>query len=472
MVTSCKKLVDVDAPVTSVNQENVYANDISAISVLTGIYTGMSSNSSVYTGINSVSLLSGLSSDELTLYSGVTDNKIISYFRNSLSATTNGATEFWGPFYTQIYRANAAIEGLSASTKLTAPVKQQLLGEAKFLRAFNYFYLVNLFGEVPLAMTTDYRVNTSMARSPKSDVYRQIIADLKEAADLLSADYVDGSLQAYSGSSERVRPTKWAATALLARVYLSIQDWSKAESEATAVINNKLLFDTVSLNNVFLKNSNEAIWQLQPVMSGHNTEDGWIFILPSGPNSSISTSSGHPVYLSSFLLNSFEPSDFRSQNGNWIKTVVSNGTTYAYPFKYKSRTLNAQVTEYLMVLRLAEQYLIRAEARAHLNKLPEAISDLDMIRNRARLPLIASTNPGISQSALIDKIFHERQVELFTEWGHRWLDLKRTGNIDAVMNAVTPQKANGSLWRSFQQLYPLPLTEIQRNPALIQNPGY
>ena len=126
-----------------------------------------------------------------------------------------------------------------------------------------------------------------------------------------------------------------------------------------------------------------------------------------------------------------------------------------------------------MVLRLGEQYLIRAEARARLgSNLSGAIGDLDKIRSRAGLPLIATTNPGITQPALIDKIMHERQVELFSEFGHRWFDLKRTNTVDAVMNVVTPLKAAGAPWQPYQALYPIPITELQKAPNLTQNPGY
>jgi len=142
------------------------------------------------------------------------------------------------------------------------------------------------------------------------------------------------------------------------------------------------------------------------------------------------------------------------------------------PYKYRSYTSSTTSDpdnsrkENSTVLRLAEQYLIRAEARAQQNKLDLAIADVDVIRARAGLPLIANTNPSISKTALLDAIMQERRVELFTEWGHRWFDLKRTGKALAVLSAIKPGFTSDDL------LYPIPESELNKNPFLEQNPGY
>ncbi len=467
----CKKLVTVDPPVTGVNSQNVYNTDATAVAALTGIYANMVvSSNSLAAGAQSISTFCGLSADEFTLYSGVsaTSNSSL-YYKNQLAVNSSPSAggEFWGGIYgTPLYSCNAAIEGLNASTTLTPAVKQQLLGEAKFMRAFFYFYLANLYGDVPLVISSNYATNASLPRTPKAQVYAQIIQDLKDAQGLLADGYIkaDGQSLYANGSEQRLRPCKSAATALLARVYLYTgSNYADAITQASAVISNSSYYSLPALNSVFLANSKEAIWQLQPVVTGHNTEDGWLYVLPStGPSTS------YPVYLSPQLLGSFEAGDLRKVNGNWVNTVTSGGVTYYYPYKYKSATLNAAVTEYTMVLRLGEQYLIRAEAEAQLNQLSASILDLNVIRTRAGLPGTTAT----TQAALLTAIQHERQVELFSEWGHRWLDLKRTGTVDAVMGAVTLAKGNSSGWNTQQQLYPLPLGDIQKDPALVQNPGY
>jgi starch-binding outer membrane protein, SusD/RagB family len=465
VIMGCKKFVEVEAPTTSINEENVYKADATAIAVLTGIYAQMVNNG-LFTGSSGISLLSGLSADELTLTNVVTDNRLIAYYKNELRAgpIENYGIDLWRDIFYYIFKCNAALEGLGKSTSLTTSVKKQLLGEARFMRAFFYFYLVNFVGDAPLALTTNATVNAVLSRSSVSLVYQQIVADLKEAQQLLNENYLNKDLQSYAGTPERVRPTKWAATALLARTYLYLADYINAETEASTIISNTTLFSLTTLNSVFLKNSSEAIWQLQPVQTGRNTEDAFVFRLPvTGPNAN-----ANPVYLSPQILHAFELGDLRRMGGNWVDSVVVSGSVWFYPAKYKANITSGSATEYLMVFRLAELYLIRAEARVRQNNTGGAQNDLNTIRTRAGL----SETKANDKTALVTAVLNERQVEFFSEWGHRWLDLKRTGNVDAVMNGVTPLKSNGRPWQSYQQLYPVLYSDIQMNPNLSQNNGY
>jgi hypothetical protein len=367
--------------------------------------------------------------------------------------------EFWRNFYNYIFTCNSVIEGLQGSVGLTPVVEQQLMGEAKFMRALFYFYLVNLYGDVPLVLGTDYKANSQVARMPATRVYQQVVADLKDAQGLLTNSFPDLTL--LKTSLERVRPTRWAAMALLARVYLYTGDWPNAEAQADSVIAHSPLFGLSALTSVFLKNSTEAIWQLQPVTTGSitNTSDAVAFIIPaSGPSVS------YPVYLSSHVTDSFETGDKRRTT--WVGSVVAGGKTYNYPYKYKVNAAAAPVSEYLMVLRLAEQYLIRAEARVQQGNAA-GVADLNVIRTRAGLSGYAGS---MDKASLLSAILHERKVELFCELGHRWLDLKRTGKADAVMSAVTPTK--GGAWSATDQLYPLSAGDLQEDPNLVQNRGY
>lgn len=446
--TGCKKFIEgVGLPRTEIGGDAVYANDMTATAVVTGIYSRMLTDAGFASGsFMSVTFLAGMSADELTNYG--THESRREFYENALNSM-NGfvTTGLWNQMYQYIYSANSLLEGLERSEGITPVTKKRLLGEARFIRAFCYFYLVNLFGEVPLLTATDYRANAIASRTAIDLVYKQIIDDLNAAKSSMSDDY---------DNAERARPNKWAATALLARVYLYRQEWVNAEAQATAVINHTATYQLLdSLNNIFLGNSREAIWQLKPANPRMNTWEAVLFILTRAPHP---TDIYQSAAISNYLLAAFAPGDRRKSS--WVDSVQDAGKIYYFPYKYK--TTATVVTEYSMVLRLAEQYLIRSEAAAQQNKFAQARADLNVIRKRAGLARITAN----TQAGLLRAIEQERQIELFTEWGHRWLDLKRTGRADAVLGIRKPN------WQPFDALYPIPLNDVQRNPEMTQNPGY
>ena len=351
---------------------------------------------------------------------------------------------FWNKAYQYIYTANLTLEKLANSPALSSSVKMRLTGEALFIRAFCYFYLVNLFGDVPLVTLPDYRINEKYDRTAASKVYDQIIKDLGDAADKLPTVYEN---------EERVHPTKWAAVALLARVHLYLGNWPDAESYSGLVIQSGLHSLTASPSEVFLKNGSEAIWQLLPVNPAINTWEG-NFILPA-------TADAPPTYIfDTSIVSKIEPGDLRG--ANWFTRRDYLGQVIYYPTKYLVRGINVPLTEYYMVLRLAEQYLIRAEAKVQQNKIAESLEDINVIRHRGGLSdVVASTKDDVL--AAIEK---ERRVELAAEWGHRWFDLKRTHRADAVLAPIK------SGWQATDVLWPIPANQIKVNPRLEQNPGY
>lgn len=454
----CKKLVEVPPPPTALSGEDAFKNDITAAAVLTGVYSKLSEASVGSYGLSSLSVYPSLSADDLTLIKEFDNGTFTAYYENTLSSSNVAGFDLWTNAYPIIYIVNNAIDRLSKEeSTLSEEVRNQLIGESKFLRAFCYFYLVNAYGDVPLVLTTDYTINASLPRAKTDDVYLQIINDLKDAKQLLSEHYLLGDLLQLS--IERVRPTRWAAIALLSRAYLFQGKYAEAEIEATEVIQHSTLYDTVPIDQVFNKNNREAIWQLQPVNFGRNTEEALFFTLqPTGPDIS------HYVYLNPLLVNAFEPGDKRRIV--WIDSVMAFGTTFYFPAKYKNVDVNSPVEEYSTVMRLAEQYLIRAEARAQQDDLVNALMDVNLVRSRSRLETISM----VDKPGLLTSILHERRAELFCEWGHRWFDLKRTKMIDPIMIEVAPYK--GGAWQSTDQFYPIPVSEIQNNPNIKQNDGY
>ncbi|WP_158994118.1 RagB/SusD family nutrient uptake outer membrane protein [Mucilaginibacter sp. L196] len=439
---SCKKTVEVGNPVTQVSSADVFASDPAITAAISGIYSDML-NSYAGGGYYSVSAVVSYSADELL-------SSDYSFYDDNILPNDYELPYLWGSPYTDIYAANNLLEGLAKPNGISAAMNKQITGEAKFIRAFDYFYLVNLFGDVPLVTGTAWQQNTNATRTPSVQVYQQIVADLKDAQASLPADYS-------ASKGERVRPNKWAATALLARVYLYMEDWPDAEIQASAVIANSSLYSLVSLNQVFLKNSNEAIWQLSSDNS--NAQDAEVFSPEPDPSFS------SPLQQST--VDKFSADDQRLTY--WITPLddgTGTGNLLYFPTKYKNDQ-TSPITEYSMVMRLAEQYLVRAEARAEQNKITgtnSAATDVNAIRTRAGIAGTTATTQGTMLLAIED----ERLRELFTEWGHRWLDLKRTGRALTVLGALKPNLNQDRL------LFPIPQNQITNDPAMAhqQNPGY
>jgi starch-binding outer membrane protein, SusD/RagB family len=460
---ACKKFLELSPPVTSLTGENVYTSNSTAIAAVTNMYAQLGVSDGSIGRITSITQYSGLSSDELGLIqnAGRQWEVATACYKNELNPDLT--PELWIRLYSHVYLSNSAIEGLSLSNSLTESIKQQLYGEAYFMRAFCYFYLTNLYGDVPLVLTTDYKSTSNITRTSQAVVYEQVISDLLDAKQALSAGYLEPDLLTSKVTTERVRPNASTATALLARAYLFIKDYKNAEKQATEIIENKSTYALSTLTAAFLKDplvNKETIWQIQGTTTGWNTNDARIFTLTqAGPNPT------NPLFINIVLLKKFGSNDLRKST--WTKSIKVGLDTIYYPAKYKSATLNAAITEYNTVFRLAEQILIRAESRAYQNKLSEAILDLNLIHTRAGLPPLMN---NISQLNLIDSIQSERQLELFAEWGHRWFDLKRTETVSATMEKITLNK--GGNWQSTDALYPITPTEIQANSNLTQTPGY
>jgi hypothetical protein len=444
---SCKKFVQVSPPNNQLETGMIFSSDQTAVEAMIGVYSRAMAFSG-YPLNGGMSLYPGLSSDEIfpTISVQATD----AFFSNALASTNPDISTLYSSAYTTIYNANNLLQNLGSSPAITDSIKKQLSGEAAFVRALIYFCMVNLFGEVPLITTTDYKVNAVAPRATVADIYQQIISDLLNAQNLLPVVYA--STKADPG--DRTRPNKWAATGLLARVYLYQQRWVDAEAAASAVIGGGD-YRLEDLDSVFLSTSKEAILQLQPVSSTINTAEGSYFLPPDD-------AAAKPAYaLTAVLAGAFEPGDGRKQH--WTGVKIISGTAYSYSSKYKIRTGGYPYGEYEMVLRLAEQYLIRAEARAQQGSFEAAVNDLDTLRYRAGLPGLSIP---LTPASLLAAVAQERRVELFTEFGHRWLDLKRTGNANAVLGQEK------TTWQANAVLYPIPLHELQLNSALTQNVGY
>jgi hypothetical protein len=439
-LTSCRKFVEISGPKNQLTTDLVFADSLNANAAIVGIYYQFAAGGSFGLLAGGMTLYPGLSADEL--FNTTTDAAMGAIYNNNILVTNDKVQTLYTQGYKYIYQANACIAGISTSPKLSAMAKARLTAEARFLRAFVYFNLTNLYGDVPLVTTDDYNVSRLIARSSPDLVYKQIVDDLLFAQANLPAN-----------STAKDRADYYAATALLAKIYLFTGKYMQAVTEADKVITSGKFTLESNLNNVFLVSSRETIWHTSTAIPLQATYEGLYFI-PS-------SATAKPRYvLNNSLYEAFESGDNRK--ASWVKINTNLGQAYPYPFKYKVRTQVTVPTENYVVSRLAEQYLIRAEAKANIDDLDGGRSDVNVIRKRAGLGIVNAPD----KPALLQAIERERRVELFCEWGNRWLDLKRTNRALVVLGPLKPNLNQNTL------LYPIPVKELNTNPNMSQNPGY
>lgn len=443
--SSCRRFLEVPPAPEQQTAEGLFSNEQSAETAVAGIYSEMVTRPNQLTA-GYVSLYGALAADE---YYYFTPGLMDEFSANEVSELNHGSLQvlFWQPAYRFIHTANMCMEQLENSEQVSSLTKRKLLGEVKVLRAFQYYLLSSFFGAIPLSLTSAYAKNATEGRVPYGLVLEQIKKDLEEAIELLDGVEVSGG---------KGRVNKGAAIALLVKVAALEKDWETVQRLVTELEASGGYQLMPNLDDVFLKNSLEAIWQLYTVQQQLNTYEGNI-ILPLNEQTT-------PTYLlTNWLVASFEEGDLRMQH--WIKQRQFAGATLYYPYKFKVRggTGTYPELECNTPLRYADMLLLRAEATIHLGDLSGGLADLNAVRVRAGL---AAIEAGEAEE-LLEAVLNERRWELFGEWGNRWFDLKRTGRVDGVMSNLKP-----ATWQSTDQLWPIPIGELNLNPNLTQNEGY
>lgn len=364
----------------------------------------------------------------------------------NLTAGNTALPGIWGAAYQGIDRANNVLQGLTAQQAKFVDKDEfnQLKGEAHFIRALNYFTLIKFFGGVPLVTEPIVTVPAEVgrARSSEAEIWAFIEAELAQAMNLLPED------------AGAVRASMGAATALKARAHLYQREWQAAFDLADEVIKSGMYELELQYANVFEKEqTNEAIFEIPFTVTDAGSLAFWFFPSGLGGRRGFAPAAG--------LVNSFEDEDVRFSTAY---NETGGGTSYG--FKY---TDIASTADDVPVIRLAEMYLIRAEAAARLGNLGRALADVNVIRARAELgeaAADANKDGATSMNEVLAVVLTERRHELFYE-GHWFFDLKRFGDVPAGSTLLTALGLTGN-----RLLFPIPQREIDANGSLIQNPGY
>ncbi|WP_460673404.1 RagB/SusD family nutrient uptake outer membrane protein [Larkinella ripae] len=386
--------------------------------------------------------------------------------------------QVWSAAYSGIEKANWIIAKVPEAS-MDETRKKQVIGEAYFLRAFYHFLLTKNFGDVPIKIRPSYTEEEALtAKSPKAEVYKQVYADLDqaEAAGLLSYPAV-----------EKGRPAKEVATALYAKAALYNEDWAKALEKARAVITSgkyRLMTEVKDLYRYDKEDEAriENLWayEVDPISPGRSHQLVGLY----GPSGSAGAEYARTSFGSMFayqsFFNSFEPADKRrtlldtnylNKSGKIVaqKDITPITTKGVLVKKYQDPVSTIGSIPNIPILRLADLYLIAAEAEARLNgATATAYGFINTVRKRAGL---ADLKTGLSKDAFIDAVIQERAWEFFAE-GDRWYDLTRTGKfltvIPKAVNDVYPVR-NVTAKNKY---FPIPQDELNANPKLEQNPDW
>ncbi|QQL48984.1 RagB/SusD family nutrient uptake outer membrane protein [Mucilaginibacter ginkgonis] len=497
---SCKKSFIELAPESSYTDANYYQTDGQFKQAVTATYAPLRDV------LNNDFLLSEMRSDNSFYQSKLSDRGTAYVFRENLSdfldASTNSyvASE-WQYLYQGISRANIVISRLKTATAVPAASAANYDGQAKFLRALNYFKLVRLFGGVPLFLNEVKTPSDAfLPRSSADDVYKQIVADATDAISELAAP---------SKFPQTGEATKGAATTLLADVYVTQKRWADAETLLNTLSGMGYSL-TPNYADAFLpanKNGRESIFEVQYLdgtVTGATPNPLPFYFLPRSTSTALLTgiainnsATGGLNTPSPDLISTYESGDKRLDASigiaegaynasdlftySAVKSVVGYTTPPAgkvavpYIKKYLHSPLTAVTgsADDFPIYRYSEALLLLAEAQNEQGKSP--LLALNAVRNRAGLAATTATG----QAALRDVILHERRVELAFE-NKRWHDLVRTGTAINVLNAYGAKlktqfsylPTSGRVVTDFRLLYPLPQAEVGLNTQLTQNPGY
>ncbi len=438
-ITSCEKMLDVDVPQNQIDR-NLIFNDIqTANAALAALYSGIRDNS-LLAG-DEIGVFMSIYTDDVDCYATTATNGVYELYKNQLISSNPSIYTVWANTYQQIYLANSILEGIQTSSLAVAD-KNRVTGEALLVRSILHFYLQQTFGDIPYVNSTDYQSNSILGKTPSSDVLANLESDLGTCFTLLNDDYTN---------AERIFVNRKVAELMLAKVYMAELRYGDAETTLKSIVQSPLYTFENDITKVFQKSGKHILWQLKPKNSGDATKEASIYYFTNVAPSSYA--------LTTDLVNSFSASDLRKQN--WIASVTVGSNIWYRTDKYKSRSNNT--TEYSIIFRLEEVYLLLAETLTKQDKLDQALPYINSTRQRAGLSALPL---GTSKAVLVSEISNENRREFFTEMGHRFFDLKRNGNLSSLISI----KSN---WQSFHQLWPIPQKDLQLNNNLNpQNTGY
>jgi len=445
-ITSCVDALLDKKPISSFSAESFYRTQDQAKAGVYGVYNAL--QSAMHTNF---SFWGEGRSDNVKIKHG---GETTFLQNNTLTASISSAD--WTALYTLISRANYAIANIPKVFPENDPTGNQLIGQSRALRALAYFYLVRVWGDVPLILEpyTETGQDIFVSRESSEKVLDQIEADLKFAAT--------NCVDKFNTTNDRIMFNKGSANGLLTQVYMWRKKYNEAITTANLVIANPLysLVTTMSAwGSMFSASySNESIFEV-----GYNdTQTNGLRVLYA------IGSDAHYTPSNKFMA-SFEPGDLR-RSYIYDETQADPKAMWKYLGKGVSDQIATPSKQNIILIRLADIMLLKAEALAKLGgsaNISAALSLLVPIRTRAGLsPALLTEAQAISMYGSVENaILHERSIELCFE-GHRWFDLVRTGKAISTMQPINGLSNEKNL------VWPISTNTIDKNPNIVQNEFY
>lgn len=463
---SCKKSFITSTPISTASVDDVYKTDKDFHDAVVAIYATLRNQYQDFW------IFGDLRADDSWHALG-NDAFLVSVNTFSMNSSASLMINSWRNYYSIINRANMVLSKIDGKDATTIPNKAQYIAEAKFLRAFAYFDMVRIWGDVPLIMKPNTIAEGYKAKREKvATIYSQlIIPDMIAAENALPAKYTGADVG---------RPTKGAAAAMLGRIYLTTKDFPNAEIELQKVttMGYALLPNYNDLFNYTKdEHHSEYVFDVEYQDGGVGLGSGFSNkFLPKSAGSAadafygIKGGAGEMNTPTIDFFNAFDPNDKRRDvtvaKGYYDNNGVFQGFLQIATFtkKYLAATAAANDSKVnWKVVRYADVLLMYAEALNENGKTAQAIPYVNQIRQRAGLPDYPTS---LSQGDARTDIYNERRFELGME-GVRWFDLVRTGRALSVMQSFG--------MKSYQNVWPIPLIEIQiiNDPSVLpQNEGY
>ena len=431
--TACSDFLEQE-PANYISDEAVITNESSAKSALNGVYHRL--GASAYYGGRYFDAGVNLASDNVTWTGSL--NFYYDFDTHQYSAENQLLSYAWYGIYATVNQANQVIEKTQALSSISDNERRRIIAEATVLRSLAFFDLARTWGNVPLVKAATHAPNQfdGVKQTQAKAVYQEVVNDISSVLGDLSQ------------ANDRVHVSRSVAEALLARVSLYLENWAKAEEYATKVIENPS-YALGSINDLLNgKLAQESVFELAYSSSFTNDQSAYWRSPNDGGRHEWGPSKEIVQLLSNPTIGGDRSAFFTDQSSAQVPDYYV-GTLYHRP----------SADDNVILFRLAEAYLIRAEARAKQQNanLEGAISDLNTIRERSQVDPL---NESLSQQAIIQAIEDENRVEFAIE-PHRWFDLVRTGRAVAVLGIS-----------EHQQLFPIPYNDIEADKDLQQNPNY